>query len=169
MLISEMVTCFHQKNKKMTGHYGQHKLPSLVQYQKPRNPEIQHVKKGSARAKSALINLDPVWWLHFRTVVPSTRFRGVQLLPALLASLHQSYKMLRIALYICVRITKCTGRQERRSWVAGLQVNQERALYCSSTNLQNRCILIHMVWSSFTGTKITFNHILGSIFYEYEK
>lgn len=38
-------------------------------------------------------------------------------------------------LYIWLSTTKWTGRQERRSWVAGSHVSQERALYCSRTNL----------------------------------
>lgn len=40
-----------------------------------------------------------------------------------------------IKLYIWLSTTKWTGRQDRRSWVAGSHVSQERALYCSSTNL----------------------------------
>lgn len=43
-----------------------------------------------------------------------------------------------MALYSCVSTTKWTGRQEVRSWVAGLHVSQDRALYCSSTNLPGR-------------------------------
>lgn len=46
------------------------------------------------------------------------------------------YRSLRMPLYICVRTVKWIGRQERRSWAAGLQVSQERALYCSRTNLK---------------------------------
>ena len=41
-----------------------------------------------------------------------------------------------MALYNCVSTTKWTGRQELRSWVAGLQVSQDSALYCSKTNLR---------------------------------
>lgn len=43
--------------------------------------------------------------------------------------------MFMMKLYIWVSTTKWTGRQERRSWVAGSHVSQERALYCSRTNL----------------------------------
>lgn len=43
--------------------------------------------------------------------------------------------MFMIKLYIWVSTTKWTGRQERRSWVAGSHVSHERALYCSRTNL----------------------------------
>lgn len=46
--------------------------------------------------------------------------------------------MFMMKLYICVSTTKWTGRQERRSWVAGSHVSQERALYCSRTNLSGR-------------------------------
>lgn len=46
--------------------------------------------------------------------------------------------MFMIKLYIWVSTTKWTGRQERRSWVAGSHVSQERALYCSRTNLSCR-------------------------------
>lgn len=43
--------------------------------------------------------------------------------------------MFMIKSYICVSTTKWTGRQERRSCVAGSHVSHERALYCSRTNL----------------------------------
>lgn len=38
-------------------------------------------------------------------------------------------------LYIWLSTTKWIGRHDRRSCVAGSHVSQERALYCSSTNL----------------------------------
>lgn len=41
-----------------------------------------------------------------------------------------------IKLYNWFSTTKWTGRHERLSWVAGSQVSQERALYCSKTNLR---------------------------------
>lgn len=40
-----------------------------------------------------------------------------------------------MALYIWTSMARWTGRQDWRSWVAGVHVSQERALYCSSTNL----------------------------------
>lgn len=43
-----------------------------------------------------------------------------------------------MALYNWVSTTKWTGRQEVRSWVAGLHVSHDRALYCSKTNLPER-------------------------------
>ena len=45
------------------------------------------------------------------------------------------YSKFMMKLYIWLSTTKWMGRQERRSCVAGSQVSQERALYCSSTNL----------------------------------
>lgn len=52
------------------------------------------------------------------------------------------YRSLRMPLYICVRTVKWIGRQERRSWAAGLQVSQERALYCSRTNLSTSEVVL---------------------------
>lgn len=53
-----------------------------------------------------------------------------------LALLHYE-RMFMMALYSCVSTTKWTGRQELRSWVAGLHVSHDSALYCSRTNLQD--------------------------------
>lgn len=53
------------------------------------------------------------------------------------ASLFRAQSMFMMKLYIWVSTTKWTGRQERRSWVAGSHVSQERALYCSRTNLRD--------------------------------
>lgn len=50
--------------------------------------------------------------------------------------------MFMMALYNCVSTTKWTGRQEVRSWVAGLHVSQDRALYCSSTNLRTSDVVL---------------------------
>lgn len=60
-------------------------------------------------------------WSHLSSVIP-----------------FQAQSMFMIKLYIWVSTTKWTGRQERRSWVAGSHVSQERALYCSRTNLWYR-------------------------------
>lgn len=51
------------------------------------------------------------------------------------SDLFRVHSMFMMKLYIWVSTTKWTGRQERRSWVAGSHVSQERALYCSKTNL----------------------------------
>lgn len=55
--------------------------------------------------------------------------------------------MFMMKLYIWVSTTKWTGRQERRSCVAGSHVSQERALYCSRTNLSHgeQTVLMHVV------------------------
>lgn len=72
MLISEMVACFHQKKKRWLASMDSTSCLRWFEVKKPRNPEIRPVKKGSARAKSFPFNPDPEWWLHFRTMVPST-------------------------------------------------------------------------------------------------
>lgn len=46
--------------------------------------------------------------------------------------------MFRMALYIWTSTAKWTGKQDWRSCVAGVHVSQERALYCSNTNLSLR-------------------------------
>lgn len=53
----------------------------------------------------------------------------------LFRELVMHYSKFMMKLYIWLSTTKWMGRQERRSCVAGSQVSQERALYCSSTNL----------------------------------
>lgn len=58
-----------------------------------------------------------------------------------------------MALYNWVSTTKWTGRQEVRSWVAGLHVSQDRALYCSKTNLKTSDVVLE---SRGCGTRCEF-------------
>lgn len=52
-----------------------------------------------------------------------------------LPSSDKDHSIFMIKLYIWFSTTKWTGRHDLRSWVAGSQVSQESALYCSNTNL----------------------------------
>jgi len=47
-----------------------------------------------------------------------------------------------MALYNWVSTPKWTGRQEVWSWVAGLHVSHDRALYCSKTNLKTSDVVL---------------------------
>lgn len=72
------------------------------------------------------------------------------------------YNMFMMKLYIWLSTTKWMGRHDRRSCVAGSHVSQERALYCSSTNLvrhtKEKKLLLNLELFDTLGFKIINNY-----------